>query len=135
MFLREHLKQLLEDGVIEPSNSQYSSPMFLVPKGENNYRAVVDFRALNKKIAIESDTFSLPLVRQGQVFHHHRFEPSSLSDSIIGGVKTPDSLLYGLESLPIYTGSLWTSDGCTGSYSSVRSSFSRSQVQVFVSLP
>jgi len=28
--------------------------MFLVPKGENNYRAVVDFRALNKKIAIES---------------------------------------------------------------------------------
>jgi len=27
--------------------------MFLVPKGEKNYRAVVDFRALNKKIAIE----------------------------------------------------------------------------------
>ena len=54
MFLREHLKQLLDDGVIEPSNSQYSSPMFLVPKGENNYRAVVNFRTLNKKIAIES---------------------------------------------------------------------------------
>jgi len=54
LFLREHLKKLLDDGVIEPSNSQYSSPMFLVPKGENNYRAAVDFRALNKKIAIES---------------------------------------------------------------------------------
>jgi len=54
LFLREHLKKLLADGVIETSNSQYSSPMFLVPKGENNYRAVVDFRALNKKIAIES---------------------------------------------------------------------------------
>jgi len=54
LFLREHLKQLLDDGVIEPSNPQYSSSMFLVPKGENNYRAVVDFRPLNKKIAIES---------------------------------------------------------------------------------
>jgi len=53
-YLRAHLKQLLEDGVIEPSNSHYSSPMFLVPKGEGNYRAVVDFRSLNKRIAIES---------------------------------------------------------------------------------
>ena len=58
LFLREHLKKLLDEGVIEPSNSQYSSPMFLVPKGENNYRRVVDFRALNKKIAMES--FPLP---------------------------------------------------------------------------
>ena len=53
-FLRGHIKQLLKDGVIEPSNSHYSSPMFLVPKGEGNYRAVVDFRALNKRIAVES---------------------------------------------------------------------------------
>ena len=28
--------------------------MFLVPKSEGTYRAVVDFRALNKRIAIES---------------------------------------------------------------------------------
>ena len=53
-YLREHVKQLLRDGVIEPSNSHYSSPMFLVPKSEGSYRAVVDFRALNKRIAIES---------------------------------------------------------------------------------
>ena len=53
-YLREHIKQLLADGVIEPSNSNYSSPMFLVPKSEGNYRAVVDFRVLNKRIAIES---------------------------------------------------------------------------------
>ena len=53
-YLREHVKQLLRDGVIEPSNSHYSSPMFLVPKTAGMYRAVVDFRALNKRIAIES---------------------------------------------------------------------------------
>jgi hypothetical protein len=53
-YLREHIKQLLRDGVIEPSTSHYSSPMFLVPKSEGTYRAVVDFRALNKRSAIES---------------------------------------------------------------------------------
>jgi hypothetical protein len=53
-YLREHVKQLLSDGIIEPSNSHYSSPMFLVPKSEGTYRAVVDFRALNKRIAIDS---------------------------------------------------------------------------------
>jgi hypothetical protein len=53
-FLRQHIKQLLQDGVIEPSNSHYSSPMFRVPTSGGSYRAVVDFRALNKRIAIES---------------------------------------------------------------------------------
>jgi hypothetical protein len=53
-LLKGHIKQLLQDGVIEPSKSNYSSPMFLVPKPGGNYRAVVDFRALNKRIAIES---------------------------------------------------------------------------------
>jgi hypothetical protein len=53
-YLREHIMQLLKDGVIEPSLSNYSSPMFLVPKSEGTYRAVVNFRALNIRIAIES---------------------------------------------------------------------------------
>jgi hypothetical protein len=53
-FLKGHLKKLCQDGVIEPSTSNYASPMFLVPKPCGDYWAVVDFRALNKKIAIES---------------------------------------------------------------------------------
>jgi hypothetical protein len=53
-YLREHVKQLLRDGVIEPSFSQYNSPMFLVPKSEGTYRDVVDFTAPNKRTAIES---------------------------------------------------------------------------------
>ena len=43
-FLREHIKTLIRDGVIEPSLSNYLSPMFLVPKTGGAYRAIVDFR-------------------------------------------------------------------------------------------
>jgi hypothetical protein len=64
-FLREHIQQLLKDGVIEPSCSHYSSQMFLVPKHGGTYRAVVDFRALNKRIAIES----VPLPDVNSAFH------------------------------------------------------------------
>jgi hypothetical protein len=53
-FLREHIQQLLGDGVVEPPCSHYSSPMFLVPEHGGTYRAFVDLRALYKPIAIES---------------------------------------------------------------------------------
>jgi hypothetical protein len=53
-YLRAHIKQLLKEGIIEPSSSNYSSPMFLVPKSGGEYRAVVDFCGLNKRTAVES---------------------------------------------------------------------------------
>lgn len=37
-LLREHMKQLLEEDIFEPSSSQYSCPMFLVPKPDHSYR-------------------------------------------------------------------------------------------------
>jgi hypothetical protein len=64
-FLRQHIQQLLKDGVIGPSCSRYSSPLFLVPKQGGTYRAVVDFRALNKRISIES----VPLPKVHSAFH------------------------------------------------------------------
>jgi len=64
-YLREHIKTLLRYGVIEPSLSNYSSPMFLVPKPGGIYRAVVDFRMLNKLISIES----VPLPDVHLAFH------------------------------------------------------------------
>jgi len=45
---------LVRNGVIEPSLFNYSSPMFLVSKTGGAYRAVVDFRMLNKHISIDS---------------------------------------------------------------------------------
>jgi hypothetical protein len=64
-YLREHIKTLLRDGVIEPSSSNYSSPMFLVPKPGGTFRAVVDFRMLNKRIS----NGSVPLPGVHSAFH------------------------------------------------------------------
>jgi hypothetical protein len=64
-FLMGHLEQLLSDDVIEDSTSCYSSPMFLVPRSGSSFRAVVDYRALNKNIEIES----VPLPDIHSAFH------------------------------------------------------------------
>jgi hypothetical protein len=64
-YLRRHITKLLKEGVIEPSFSNYSSPMFLVPKSAGGYRTVVDFLALNKRIAVES----VPLPDIHSAFH------------------------------------------------------------------
>ena len=46
--LDKQLKEMLDNEIIEPSCSNYSSPVFLVPKttdsaGNKRYRLVVDF--------------------------------------------------------------------------------------------
>jgi len=64
-YLGEHVKTLIRDGVIEPSLSNFTSPMFLVPKTGGAYRAVVDLRMLNKRISIES----VPLPDVHSAFH------------------------------------------------------------------
>ena len=53
-FLRGKIQEMLDQGTIRPSTSDYSSPIFLVPKGENNFRPVIDYRLLNTKVKIES---------------------------------------------------------------------------------
>jgi hypothetical protein len=64
-YLRGHIKKLMREGVIEPSFSNYSSPMFLVPKLVGGYHVVMDFRVLNKCIAVES----VPLPDIHSTFH------------------------------------------------------------------
>lgn len=53
-IMKNHIEKMLQDGVIRPSKSNFSSPIFLVPKGENDFRPVVDYRVLNSKIHIDS---------------------------------------------------------------------------------
>jgi hypothetical protein len=60
--LREIVNNLLQEGVVRKSNSQYSSPAFLVPKPSGGYRMVVDYRLLNKKVVF--DAFPMPNVEQ-----------------------------------------------------------------------
>jgi hypothetical protein len=52
-YLRQRIKKLLREGVIETSFSNYSNPYFLVPNSAGCYSEVVDFRVLNKQIAVE----------------------------------------------------------------------------------
>lgn len=59
--INDQVQKLLDDDVIEPSNSAYNSPLLVVPKksenGKEKWRLVVDFRKLNKKIV--NDKFPL----------------------------------------------------------------------------
>ncbi|PNF27381.1 hypothetical protein B7P43_G17494, partial [Cryptotermes secundus] len=58
--LRDIVNDLLQEGVVRKSVSQYASPAFLVPKSSGGYRMVVDYRLLNKKVRF--DAFPMPSV-------------------------------------------------------------------------
>lgn len=64
-ILNQKIKKMLEEGIIEKSNSNYSSPCFLVSKKDGGHRVVVDFRSLNRKIALDAT----PLPNIENMFH------------------------------------------------------------------
>lgn len=56
----QELEEMLKLGVVEPSNSPWSSPILLVKKKDNTFRFCVDFRKLNSVTV--RDSYPLPLV-------------------------------------------------------------------------
>jgi len=52
-YLHAQVKEWLKLGIIEPSNSRYNSPLFLVEKKDGTYRVVQDFRALNQHTYVD----------------------------------------------------------------------------------
>jgi len=56
------VNELLEQGVVRPSKSQYASPAFLVPKSGGGFRMVVDYRKVNSKIVF--DSYPMPTIEQ-----------------------------------------------------------------------
>lgn len=56
----KELDDMLAQGVVEPSNSPWASPIVMVKKSDGSYRFCVDYRKLNK--VTERDAYPLPLV-------------------------------------------------------------------------
>ncbi|CAF1045914.1 unnamed protein product [Didymodactylos carnosus] len=55
-------QQLMESGLISPSNSPYAAPALLTPKKDGSWRMVVDYKKLNK-ITLK-DNYPLPNMEQ-----------------------------------------------------------------------
>lgn len=49
------VEKLLNLGIIQPSNSSYSSPPVLVAKSDNTYRLAIDYRALNSVTIFDAE--------------------------------------------------------------------------------
>jgi hypothetical protein len=56
--MRNEIQYMLDNDIIEPSNSDWSSPSLLVPKSDNTLRLVTDFRKVN--YVAKSDTYPIP---------------------------------------------------------------------------
>ena len=60
--VREEIREMLEKGVIVPSESPFSSPIVMVPKKDGSNRMCIDYRKLND-LTIK-DEYPLPRVGQ-----------------------------------------------------------------------
>ena len=59
--VREHLQELLDDGIISESASRYASPIVIVKKKKSEeMRICIDYRKLNEKIV--KDKYPLPRI-------------------------------------------------------------------------
>ncbi|KAL2099462.1 hypothetical protein ACEWY4_005942 [Coilia grayii] len=57
-LVREELKYMLEIGVVEPSHSEWSSPIVLIPKPDRSARFCIDYRKVNA--VAKTDAFPIP---------------------------------------------------------------------------
>lgn len=58
--INKELEFMLENDIVEPSESSWSSPILLVPKPNNQWRFCVDYRKLNR--LTKKDAYPLPYV-------------------------------------------------------------------------
>ncbi len=58
--MRTEIKYMLDNGIIESSNSDFSSPSMLVPKPDGTFRFVTNFKAVNA--ITKSDSYPIPRI-------------------------------------------------------------------------
>ncbi|PWI46234.1 hypothetical protein CEE45_17880, partial [Candidatus Heimdallarchaeota archaeon B3_Heim] len=59
-YLQKEVQYMLENNIIEPSNSNWSSPCILVPKKDGSYRFCTDFRKVNA--VTKTDSYPIPRI-------------------------------------------------------------------------
>ena len=59
-YMRSEIEYMLANDLIEPSQSSWSSPCLLVPKGDGTHRICTDFRKVNS--VTKSDSFPIPRI-------------------------------------------------------------------------
>ena len=59
-YLQKEIQYLLENDLIEPSKSNWSSPCILVPKPDGSYRLCTDYRKVNT--VTKTDTYPIPRI-------------------------------------------------------------------------
>lgn len=78
--INRQITEMLKDGIIEPSQSEWSSPILLVPKKNVSdckikWRLVIDYRKVNERI--KDDKFPLPNISEifdslsGAIYYSH----------------------------------------------------------------
>ncbi|KAK3085547.1 hypothetical protein FSP39_005150 [Pinctada imbricata] len=59
-YMRKEIQYMIENDIIEPSNSDWSSPCILVPKPDGTYRLCTDFRKVNS--VTKTDSYPIPRI-------------------------------------------------------------------------
>ena len=59
-YLRKEVQYLLDNDIIEPSKSEWSSPCILVPKPNGEFRMCTDFRKVNN--VTKTDSYPIPRI-------------------------------------------------------------------------
>lgn len=109
-IVREEIAYMLEHGIIEPSSSEWSSPLVLVPKPDGTTRMCVDYRKVNA--VSKADSYPIPRIedcidRIGSAKYVSKFDllkgywqvPLSERAKEISAFVTPDGL-YQFRVLP-----------------------------------
>lgn len=60
--VRQHIQQLLKQGIIRKSRSPYAAPIVIVKKKDGSLRLCVDYRALNAKTI--KDAYPFPRIEE-----------------------------------------------------------------------
>ena len=59
---KEYFEDLLKRGLVSESSAPCSSPLHVIPKGNNELRFVADYRFLNRKSKTQSCNYSMPYI-------------------------------------------------------------------------